>query len=203
MFQSVHYTLIFHPIKYVSGGNTQRLKTPFRFTAAYARTFILTIQSAFARRNIGPRRRPALRIRVYTRADGVKKYEESSFSPCKNRPKPDLDFKSGSLNHEVVNKPNSKCESGFSKANKKSGPSFDHDVGNLPTLSKRILSKCYCFAPIAFYCQVMDCELIETNYLKFPLTHVRRCSPSLTRWIRPRRWFHGFTNSDSVSENMI
>ena len=39
--------------------------------------FILIIHNASARRNIGPRRCPAWRIRAYTRVDEVKKYESS------------------------------------------------------------------------------------------------------------------------------
>ena len=205
MFQPVHYTLIFHPIKYVSGGNAQPAFIDAFSIYGRIRPYDHTYNSQriCAAQHWSSTSRRVAHTRVYTRVDGVKIYEESSFRPCKNRPKPDRDIKSGSWNHEVVNKQNVKCESGFSKANTKSGPSFDHDVGNLSTLSKRILSKCYCFAPIAFYCQVMDCELIKTNCLKFPLTLAHRCRPSLTRWIRLRRWFHGFTNSDSVSENLI
>ena len=203
MFQSVHCTLIFHPIKYVSGGNAQPAFIDAFSIYGRIRPYDHTYNSQRICAALGVAQRGA-----YTRirTSMVSKYmlEESSFRPCKNRPKPDLDFKSGSWNHEVVNKQNVKCESGFSKANTKSGPSFDHDVGNLSTLSKRILSKYYCFAPIAFYCQVMSGLWIDKNKLSsFHWHSPHRCRPSLTRWIRLRRWFHGFTNSDSVSENLI
>ena len=206
MFQPVHYTLIFHPIKYVSGGNAQpafidAFSIYGRIRPYYDHTY--NSQRICAAQHWSSTSPRVAYTRVYTRVDGVKIYEESSFRPCKNRPKPNRDIKSGSWNHEVVNKQNVKCESGFSKANTKSGPSFDHDVGNLSTLSKRILSKCYCFAPIAFYCQVMDCELIKTK-LSEVSTDTR---PSLSAIFNPMNptqalvsWFHefrfGFRKSD-------
>ena len=44
--------------------------------------------------------------------------------------------------------------------------------------------------------------IAKTNSLKFPLTLAHRRPPSWIQWIRLRGWFHGFTNPDSVSENL-
>ena len=99
--------------------NQMRLQGNAQPTYMYRRHDSQRICAAY----IGPRRRPAWRIQAYTLVDDVKKNEESSFRPCLNRSKPNLDFKSASWNHDVVNKQNVKSESGFSKTNTKSRPS--------------------------------------------------------------------------------
>ena len=104
MFQPVHYTLIFHSIKYVSGGNAQPAFIDAFSIYGRIRPYHHTYNSQriCAAQHWSSASPSVAHTRVYTRVDGVKIYEESSFRPCKNRPKPDRDIKSGSWNHEVV-----------------------------------------------------------------------------------------------------
>ena len=57
-----------------------------------------------------------------------------------------------------------------------------------------------CFSYFLFW----NCGLwiAKTNCLKFPLRLARRRPPYWIQWIRLWGWFHGFTNPDSVSENL-
>ena len=79
---------------------------------------------------------------------------------------------------------------GFLKTNAKSGSSFQPNF-TVYHFSVRILSKCHCVVTLTFYCEIVDCELLKTKCLKFPLTLAHRRPSSWIQWIRLRGWFHG------------
>ena len=78
----------------------------------------------------------------------------------------------------------------FLKTNAKSGSSFQPNF-TVYHFSVRILSKCHCVVTLTFYCEIVDCELLKTKCLKFPLTLAQRRPSSWIQWIRLRGWFHG------------
>ena len=70
-------------------------------------------------------------------------------------------LKSGSWNHEVVNKQNVESESGFPKTNAKSGYSFYPDVAIYLFYMDDFFSKCHCVVTLTFYCEIVDCKLLK------------------------------------------
>ena len=132
--------------------------------------------------------------------------------PCLIRPKPDLDFKIRILkprgckqteswiririvdtprSNSVIMSSNDVATSlWFLKTNAKSGSSFQPNF-TVYHFSVRILSKCHCVVTLTFYCEIVDCELLKTKCLEFPLTLAHRRPSSWIQWIRLRGWFHG------------
>ena len=108
-------------------------------------------------------------------------------------PEIDLDFKSGSWNHVLVNKQKRQIWIRFHVNNCETRIRIWSICWHSSILSKGILSNCH------FYPSLITHELWidTTNCFTFPLTLVNRCPPPWNKWIC---MFHIFTNLESILE---
>ena len=121
---------------------------------------------------------------------------------CLIRPKPDLDFKIRILKPWGCKQTECWIRIRFLENKCKIWIYFLSRYHYLSILSERILSKCHCVVSLTFYCEIVDCEMLKQIVWSFHQTLARRRPPSWIQWIWLRGWFHGFTNPDSVSENL-
>ena len=122
--------------------------------------------------------------------------------PCLIRPKPDLDFKIRILKPWGCKQTECWIRIRFLENKCKIWIYFLSRCHYLSILSERILSKCHCVVSLTFYCEIVDYEMIKQIVWSFHQTLAHRRPPSWIQWIWLRGWFHGFTNPDSVSENL-
>ena len=107
---------------------------------------------------------------------------------------------SASRNHKVVNKQNAQSQSGSLKTSAKSRSIFYQVVEICQFYPNEFYTKCH-----RFHCFLFSnhgFRIAKTNCLQFPLTLAYRRPPSWIQWNCLRSWFDGFTNPDSVSENL-
>ena len=122
--------------------------------------------------------------------------------PCLIRPKPDLDFKIRILKPWGCKQTECWIRIRFHENKCKIWIYFLSRCHYLSILSERIFSKCHCVVSLTFYCEIVDCEMLKQIVWRFHQTLAHRRPPSWIQWIWLRGWFHGFTNPDSVSENL-
>ena len=120
--------------------------------------------------------------------------------PCLIRPKPDLDFKIRILKPWGCKQTECWIRIRFHENKCKIWIYFLSRCHYLSILSERIFSKCHCVVSLTFYCEIVDCEMLKQIVWRFHQTLAH--PPSWIQWIWLRGWFHGFTNPDSVSENL-
>ena len=127
-----------------------------------------------------------------------------SFRPCLIRPKPHLDFKIRILKPWGCKQTECWIRIRF-ELSRKQMQNLDLVFIQMSLFINFIrtnfikMSLC-CLSYFLFW----NCGLriAKTNCPKFPLRLARRRPPYWIQWIRLLGWFHGFTNPDSVSENL-